>query len=64
MLSRLGNDMIRLIAKLRREFTMPFQHLFPRKQVFAISCAMRCNLCSSRTLSANLLQMFLDLCPS
>ena len=40
---------------------MPFENLFPRKKVFAISCAMRCDLRSSRTLSAHLLKMLFDL---
>ncbi len=43
---------------------MPFKHLFTRKQVFAVSCAMRRNLGRASTVTTNLLKMLLDLCSS
>ena len=55
------NYAICLIAVLCGKFAMSLQHLFARKQVFTIPCAMGSNLCGARTLSSDLLQVLFDL---
>lgn len=64
MFPRLGYHTVSLIAELHSQLTMPPQDLILRLNLFLVSCTMCCDLCRACTLSADLLQMFLDLFPS
>ena len=61
MVTRLGDNAIRLIAVLCSQFTVPVRYFFWRANLLTMPRAMSRNLCRARAFSSNLLQVPLDL---
>ena len=60
-LLRLCDHSVGLVAELFRQIAVPLQYHFLRLDSLLVARPMRGNLCGACTISANFLQMFLDL---
>lgn len=60
-LPRLRDNAVGLMPELRGQLAVPSKYFFLRQQLFAVTCAVCSHLSSACAISADLLQMILDL---